>query len=338
MSTPDELVPEGAAKEPVPAAPEPHAARLERVFASLFEVLANPPPDIVKCVEEFAAEIAAVVAQDPDRALYLVLRPRADQFARYSINHALQCAVVCQLLASRVGWSEEETRAMTHAALTMNIAMTLLQCRLAMQRRPLTDEQSEAIDLHASASADMLRKAGVQDGLWLEIVSRHHARPDADSNQLTREASLAVALRKIDEFTAKLAARATRPALPTRMAMREIFGAGTKDTVVGAIIKEFGLYPPGTLVRLASGHTAVVMRRGDRVHTPRVVCLVNRNGSELPEPLYRDCADKRFAIVGEAEISVRMIDEEMFALDAAACAPPVEAGAAPTVAAGAAAA
>jgi hypothetical protein len=328
MSTPGQVVPEDAGNPPTPAAPESHAARLERVFGSLFELLSKPGPEFPKCIEELTAEIAAIVAQDPDRSLYLVLRPRADQFERYSINHALQCAVVCQLLAHRVGWSDEDTRVITHAALTMNIGMTSLQCRLAMQRGPVTEEQSEAIDRHASKGAEMLREAGVQDGLWIEIVSRHHARPDADSNQLTREASLAVALRKIDEFTAKLSARATRPALPTRMAMREIFGGGTQDPLVSAIIKEFGLYPPGTLVRLASGHTAVVMRRGERVHTPRVVCLVNRNGSELPEPLYRDSTDKRFAIVGEAEISVRMNDEELFALDAAATAPPVEASAA----------
>ena len=41
-----------------------------------------------------------------------------------------------------------------------------------------------------------------------------------------------------------------------------------------ALIKEFGLYPPGCAVRLKSGEVGMVMRRGETASTPVVAVLI----------------------------------------------------------------
>jgi HD-GYP domain-containing protein (c-di-GMP phosphodiesterase class II) len=288
-----------------------------RMLDSLHQLLTGEkePASWGSRIDQLAKELTALVEHDPDRAVYLAFRQAGHGgFERYSARHAMQCAVVCRILAGRLSWSGEQARSLVNAALTMNIAMTDLQAVLAAQSAPPRPEQRAAIRRHPADGAAMLRAAGIRDETWLQIVQQHHQRADGsgypDGTQSI--SPLADALRKVDEFTAKLNARASRPPLSSRTAARKIFGDSANDPVAAAIIKELGIYMPGVLVRLASGHTAVVVRRGAKVHTPLVACLLNRNGSYLAAPLFCDTAEKRFAVVGEANITVRVNDDEVF--------------------------
>ena len=310
-----------------PAAQQPPASeRWGRMVDSLHQLLTGEKEagSWVPRLDELARSLAAFVTEDPDRAVYLALRPTGRAgYDRYSALHGMQCAVVCQIIAGRLSWAEAQARSLVHAALTMNIAMTELQAVLATQKSGLRPEQRAAIRSHPAEGAAILRRAGVVDELWLQVVEQHHQRSDGSGYPGTAlpVSPLADALRKVDELTAKLSARASRPPLSSHAAARSIFSSNAKDPVVAAIIKELGMYMPGILVRLASGHTAVVVRRGEKVHTPMVACLIDRNGSNLPAPQFCDTADKRFAIVGEANITVRIDDDEIFArLDGASAA------------------
>ena len=46
------------------------------------------------------------------------------------------------------------------------------------------------------------------------------------------------------------------------MAARRLFAANPGSPMAAALIKEFGLYPPGCFVKLKSGETGVVVRYG----------------------------------------------------------------------------
>jgi len=224
------------------------AIRMDNIFSALRRLLFRPEhtEGLPQRVDGIAMKLMALVAEDADHALYLTLGKLSTSHGLYSVHHALQCAVVCQLLAPRLKWSALECETLVRAALTMNIAMTDLQGTLAEQKWPLRVEQRAVIESHAQRGSDMLRHAGVQDSLWLKIVEQHHGQPDGggDPTETHEVGRLANALQKVDEFTAMLAARATRPALSTRAAAAKIFGRGPHDPVVVAIIKELGIYPP----------------------------------------------------------------------------------------------
>ena len=84
-----------------------------------------------------------------------------------------------------------------------------------------------------------------------------------------------------------------------------------------ALIKEFGLYPPGCFVRLASGETAIVVRRGPSAHTPEAATVTNARGVASSEPLRRDTSRPEFAIVallGERAAPVVITPEKLMAL------------------------
>ncbi|WP_214278515.1 hypothetical protein, partial [Escherichia coli] len=74
------------------------------------------------------------------------------------------------------------------------------------------------------------------------------------------------------------------------------FQHGRGDPLTAALVKEFGLYPPGCAVRLRSGETGMVMRRGEAANTPVGAVLTDRTGLLRTEPARRDTARAEFGI------------------------------------------
>jgi hypothetical protein len=156
--------------------------------------------------------------------------------------------------------------------------------------------------------------------LWLAAVEQHHELTDGTGYPARRTdvVELAQALHYVDVFTAKLSARSSRVALAPNVAAREIFTGSAGHPLAAALIKEFGIYPPGCFVRLFSGETAIVIHRGESVNTPIVACMTNRNGDPLPQHLKRDTAQKESAIVAlvpDSDVLVRVPLETLYADD-----------------------
>ena len=85
-----------------------------------------------------------------------------------------------------------------------------------------------------------------------------------------------------------------------------------------AIIKEFGIYPPGCFVRLASGETAIVLHRGATVNTPIVACLTKPNGQPMMRPVQRETTSRDSAVVAivpDGDVMVRVPWETLYADD-----------------------
>lgn len=85
-------------------------------------------------------------------------------------------------------------------------------------------------------------------------------------------------LRVADVFMAKLSPRGTRAPLTIREAERQLFQEAAGSAVAPALIKEYGLYPPGDAVRLASGEIGIVIRRGATAQAPLVAVVTDRSG------------------------------------------------------------
>ena len=94
--------------------------------------------------QAFADEVMALVARDPDVAIYTAVRQDPAKRMRWGLNHALHCALLGQLAATRVGWPREKVGRLVRAALTMNLAIVAIQGRFALVGR-ITEGQRERI-------------------------------------------------------------------------------------------------------------------------------------------------------------------------------------------------
>jgi len=246
--------------------------------------------DFLPRFEAIHAEALARLQPQPDATLMLLIFEASQDFQHYSAKHGLLSLVLAELCARQLDWPEDWRAALTRAALSMNISISNQQDRLALQQdRPSAAQRLELIS-HGDHAAQLLADMGVRSGLWLQTVRLHHdAGPGALAERAPAEA-LARLLRRIDIFGARLSPRRTRRALAGASAARAVYldELQKPDEAGAALIKTVGLYPPGSLVRLANGEVGVVFKRGFSATEPLVAALLGKSGSPLSEPVPRD--------------------------------------------------
>lgn len=277
-------------------------ARTEARLASLLHAFERTP-DFSDRLSELAPLISELCERDADLALFQMMRWNG---ANYAVAHAIHAATLCELVARRLGWPPHQREQLLRAALSMNIGMRQLQTSLVTQTAPPSAPQREIIHQHPVRGLYLLESAGVTDNDWLRAVALHHEAPDALPTRVRHgsAAQLAEVIRLADIFGAKVSPRASRPALSADQALRETFisHGGADNPLVNALVRELGIYPPGSGVRLASGELGLVMRRGARADQPLVYALINRKGQFYMEPVIRDSARSQFAVVATVPV------------------------------------
>ena len=265
-----------------------------------------------------ANRIRELSEQDPDVALYMMLQAATHDVDNYSTNHAMFCAVVADLCTSHFEWPEAEVAAVRGAALTMNVSMLLMQNSMAQQPESPSPAQKLRVEDHPARSVELLKSAGIDDALWLETVRRHHRPVDEGESidPLTTPQRLAQLLQRIDVFTAKLSKRKTRAGARATVAARDacLDASGLPDATGATMLRVLGLYPPGSFVRLASGEIGVVIRRGQKAHTPVVACVRRADGAVISRPSVRDTSSRLHAIqrsLSADEANIRLDHERV---------------------------
>ncbi|MDM4767085.1 HD domain-containing phosphohydrolase [Pelomonas sp. SE-A7] len=270
----------------------------ERAGHELRSALMAPQAQMLAAVQGSTDGLLSLIEAAPDVALAQIVRQGDSADSHYGVRHSLHAATACHAAARYLGWSGDEQRRAFQAALTMNVSMLDLQAKLASQVSPPTAMQREAIHEHPTRSAEMLGEAGVEDADWLAAVRQHHELPDGSGypHGLREVAELAELLRFADVYTARLSSRANRPAMSAMQAGRELHQMSASSPLATALIKAFGIFPPGSLVKLASGELSLVVRNGEKAHCPIVATLTDAHGEPRMKPLLRDCSREAFAI------------------------------------------
>lgn len=273
-------------------------AEWARVTAEVKQALCGPPAQMMSALDSVTDQLLLLIDLSPELALSQVVRQPVTGSGHYGVNHSIHAATACHAAARLLGWQAHDQRQALQAALTMNLAILDLQARLADQVSPLTAKQREVIHEHPIRGAELLSMAGVTDATWLEAVRTHHEVPDGSGypRRQTDVGELAEMLRFADVYTAQLSRRANRAAMSPHQAGRRLHQMSDSSPLTFALIKAFGVYPPGSMVRLASGELGVVVRNGEKVHRPLVATLTNAAGEPTPTTVLRDSANDDHAV------------------------------------------
>ena len=229
--------------------------------------------------------------RNADGTLFALFHLSTTETRMYSATHAMLVSVMCGLAARDVlNWPPEVEAMVCKAALTMNVGMTELQDRLAMQTDPVTPAQRKQIDEHPVRSMERLMAMGVTDAIWLQAVAQHHTQAPGPLGTRPPAERLARLIQRADMFAARLAPGASRVPVAPAAAMQACYFDENRqmDEAGAALIKAVGIYQPGSYVRLASEEVGVVIKRGLNTTTPKVAVLINRAGMPTGEPMVRD--------------------------------------------------
>ena len=262
-------------------------------------------PNFSGHIEGYATRLIGLLDRDPDIAIYIAVRQDEGRLSIYGITHAMHTALVGVLMGRRMGWPAEQVLTLVKAALTMNLAILPLQGVLAAQDFPPLPRQQAEVRKHPEQTVELLKQAGVTEADWLQSVALHHERPDGSGypGGVREIPLLAQALRHADVFMAKISPRVIRPALSIQEAARQLFKEDSGGPLAMAVIKEFGIYPPGNFVQLKSGEQGLVMRRGASANTPLVAVVTDEHGKPAPHTVQRDSARPEFSVTGPAPMN-----------------------------------
>lgn len=284
-----------------------------------------PQPEFAGRMDEFARHILELVDLNPDIGIYRIVRQDNAKTFYYGYAHSVHTATLCILMARHLQWPQERMMSLVKAALSMNMTILDLQGQMAGQDVPMKDKQREAIRKHPAQCVELLGQAGITDVDWLAAIAQHHERPDGTGYPLgcTDVCELAVALRVADVFMAKISPRALRAALSPQVAIRELYREDKGGPISTAIIKEFGIYPPGDFVRLASGELGLVVQRTSNARAPIVASITDTAGHPVARTLRHDTGQTGFSIVDnvtDKAMLMRLPPERLYGFSVA---PPV---------------
>lgn len=255
-------------------------------------------PEFVAQMRGLARLVQTLAERSPDTALAAMI---LTEQRRYPVIHSVHTAILCELISRRLGWDEARRTSLCCAAMSMNLAMLDLQQQLCSQRRAPTPEQRRDIDRHPALGFEMLLNAGVTDDVWLAAVRDHHERRGGGGYPfgITAPGAEAHLVQTCDIFSAKVSPRAARAPISAQEAARTLFvqpDGGGQNPYATTLIKEVGIFPPGTCVNLANGETGIVLQRGSSANTPLVMSLINQNGLSYQHPLRRDTSLKPYEV------------------------------------------
>jgi HD-GYP domain-containing protein (c-di-GMP phosphodiesterase class II) len=277
-----------------------NGAQLE-LAAVLQRIAGGVPCDARRKLEEIAGLVTEAVRLNADIAIAAILHNQ--QAMPYGVRHSVDTAVVAQLVAQALKKTDDDILTMTLAALTMNVGMLREHDVMQKQAAPLTDDQDQCIRDHPQAGVVLLRQAGIDDEGWLSCVLYHHENEDGSGYPGARrgpylpEPAKLIAL--ADRYCARISLRTYRNPMTPNVALRDILleGKTTLDSLPAAVlIRELGIYPIGTLVKLQNGEIGVVSRKGLNATAPWVTSLVGPRGAPLDPYLQRDTRNDGHAI------------------------------------------
>ena len=258
--------------------------------------------DFPRKVSLVVRDIVRLTEQHPDGVIAsLLLVP----FNEYGPAHALHTTALLALLSRRIpDLSAEQRTTMLSAALTMNMSICELQNALYHQQEELSPQQEDEIASHPLMSSAILREAGVSDELWHWLVQTHHESwlGNGYPYGLGRGEieSLAHMLHMADITCAKLTPRSYRAGMVPAAALGHIFQRKDHEfdpAYTTLLIKELGIYPPGSFVKLANDEIGVVLARREKASEPQVAAIRRSDGPAYIDALIRDTSQPAHKVV-----------------------------------------
>lgn len=272
-------------------------------------------------LNSFVQHLLKLLDLNVDVGIFRALRQERQHLYYYGYTHAIHTAVMVTLLGRHQRWGDEHIQCMMKAALTMNLSIMDLQGQMAAQDTPMLDRQRAAIRAHPEAAVARLREWGVSNEAWLTTVLQHHEHVDGTGypSELREVSEPAVALRVCDVFMAKISPRILRPPLTPQDATRHLYREDQGGPNSTAVVKQFGIYPPGDMVKLGSGEIAIVTQRTGNAKCPIVAAITDSTGKSIPHTVRRDTSQPWFTIAGphvDRKLLARLVPERLYGFTA----------------------
>ncbi len=231
---------------------------------NVMRLAGNSPQQAAQLSGEIASELANVFMSEQNPYIHLMADNVADESTYF---HSINVTVLSLILARAVGvGSEEVMRDIAQGAVLHDIGKTMVPSQVLLKDDELTGAETKLMQMHPEYGIKLMDSVLDLPSRVRSIILYHHERADGSGYpkgikaDAVDEAVRIVAI--ADAYDTLCNQRIVKRSKMPSEALSHMYKnelAKYDKTVLSAFIKSLGIYPPGTIVKLASGKVGIVM-------------------------------------------------------------------------------
>lgn len=231
---------------------------------NVMRLAGNNPGHAAQLSGEIAGELAEIFLSEQNPYIHLMGDNVADESAYF---HCLNVTVLSLILARAVGVvSEEAMRDIAQGALLHDVGKSLLPSQVLLKDEDLTTAETRLLQTHPGCGIKLMQSVQGLPGRVREIILFHHEMADGSGypkgikvETLDQAVRIVAIANAYDNLCNQRVVKRSRTPSEALSHMYKNEQAKYDKAVLSAFVKALGIYPPGTIVKLASGKIGIVM-------------------------------------------------------------------------------
>lgn len=216
---------------------------------------------------ELVDEISGSVFRNPGAIISLARLKSADD---YTYMHSVAVCALMVSLAGQLKLDDEATREVGLAGLLHDLGKAMMPMAVLNKPGKLTDEEFAMIKSHPEKGHKLLVDGAVVGEIPLDVVLHHHEKIDGSGypfglqgDAISLNAKMGAICDVYDAITSNRPYKAGWDPAESISKMAQWCAGHFDERIFQAFVRCLGIYPIGSLVRLASGRLGVVMEQSE---------------------------------------------------------------------------
>jgi HD-GYP domain-containing protein (c-di-GMP phosphodiesterase class II) len=245
--------------------------------------------------KEVVSQCVDQVVENPDAMLLLTNIKNKDS---YTAEHSLNVSILSIVLGKALGLKRERLEVLGTCGLLHDVGKIMSPDEVLKKEGRLTPEEFLIMKMHPTQGRDILMSSDQVIGPSIDVAHGHHERLDGSGyprglaeDSLTLFTRIVSVVDVYDAITSNRVYDSSRTSIEAFKILQAQGGNHFDSELVSRLIETIGIYPPGSVVQIASGEIGVVVRNNTtRKLLPKILVLKDSKLKPIT-PRYIDLAD-----------------------------------------------